>query len=90
MWHFRYLARCLKDIIMQKAIIWSKTNCSYCDQAKQLLTMKGIVFEERKIGSEWTKEQLLEAVPTARSVPQIFLDEQYVGGYNELKQRLTN
>jgi glutaredoxin 3 len=75
---------------MQKAIIWSKTNCSYCDQAKQLLTMKGIVFEERKIGSEWTKEQLLEAVPTARSVPQIFLDEQYVGGYNELKQRLTN
>jgi glutaredoxin 3 len=52
--------------------------------------MKGIVFEERKIGSEWTKEQLLEAVPTARSVPQIFLDEQYVGGYNELKQRLTN
>lgn len=75
---------------MQKAIIWSKTNCSYCDQAKHLLTMKGIVFEERKIGSEWTKEQLLEAVPTARSVPQIFLDEQYVGGYNELKQRLTN
>ena len=75
---------------MQKAIIWSKTNCSYCDQAKQLLTMKGIVFEERKIGSEWTKEQLLEAVPTARAVPQIFLDDQYVGGYNELKQRLTN
>jgi glutaredoxin len=75
---------------MQKAIIWSKTNCSYCDQAKQLLTMKGIVFEERKIGAEWTKEQLLEAVPTARAVPQIFLDDQYVGGYTELKQRLTN
>jgi glutaredoxin len=75
---------------MQKAIIWSKSNCSYCDQAKQLLTMKGIVFEERKIGAEWTKEQLLEAVPTARAVPQIFLDDQYVGGYTELKQRLTN
>ena len=52
--------------------------------------MKGIEFEERKIGKDWTKEQLLEAVPTARSVPQIFLDEQYVGGYQELKQRLTN
>ena len=75
---------------MQKAIIWSKSNCSYCDQAKQLLTMKGIAFEERKIGAEWTKEQLLEAVPTARAVPQIFLDDQYVGGYTELKQRLTN
>lgn len=73
-----------------KATVWSKDMCGYCEQAKQLLTMKGIEFEERKIGKDWTKEQLLEAVPTARSVPQIFLDEQYVGGYQELKQRLTN
>lgn len=73
-----------------KATIWSKDMCGYCEQAKQLLTMKGIEFEERKIGKDWTKEQLLEAVPQARSVPQIFLDEQYVGGYQELKQRLTN
>lgn len=72
-----------------KATVWSKDMCGYCEQAKQLLTMKGIEFEERKIGKDWTKEQLLEAVPTARSVPQIFLDEQYVGGYQELKQRLT-
>ena len=73
-----------------KGIVWSKDMCGYCEQAKQLLTMKGIEFEERKIGKDWTKEQLLEAVPTARSVPQIFLDDQYVGGYQELKQRLTN
>jgi len=73
-----------------KATVWSKDMCGYCEQAKQLLTMKGIEFEERKIGKDWTKEQLLEAVPQARSVPQIFLDEQYVGGYQELKQRLTN
>jgi len=73
-----------------KATVWSKDMCSYCEQAKQLLTMKGIEFEERKIGKDWTKEQLLEAVPQARSVPQIFLDEQYVGGYQELKLRLTN
>ena len=75
---------------MKKAVIWSKDNCQFCDQAKQLLKMKNIEFEERKIGSGWTKEQLLEAVPTARTVPQIFLDEEYVGGFNELKQRLTN
>lgn len=75
---------------MKKAVIWSKDNCQFCDQAKQLLKMKNIEVEERKIGSGWTKEQLLEAVPTARTVPQIFLDEEYVGGFNELKQRLTN
>jgi glutaredoxin len=42
-----------------KAIVWSKYHCSYCDQAKQLLKMKGIEFEERKIGDGWTKEELL-------------------------------
>jgi glutaredoxin len=69
-----------------KAIVWSKNQCPYCDQAKSLLKMKGIEFEERNVQTNWTKEQLLEAVPTARTVPQIFLDEQYIGGFTELKK----
>jgi glutaredoxin len=73
-----------------KAIVWSKYNCPYCDQAKALLKMKGIAFEEKKIGDGYTKEELLEAVPTARTVPQIFLDEELVGGFTELKKRLEN
>jgi glutaredoxin 3 len=72
-----------------KAIVWSKNNCSNCDQAKALLASKGIQFEEKKIGEGWTKEELLEAVPTARTVPQIFLGEEYVGGFPELKQKLA-
>jgi glutaredoxin len=71
-----------------KAIVWSKYQCPYCDQAKALLRQKGIQFEERKIGDGWTKEDLLESVPTARSVPQIFIDEELVGGFTELKARL--
>ena len=70
------------------AIVWSKNQCAYCDQAKALLTSKNIPFEERKIGVDYTKEDLLEAVPTARAVPQIFLDGQYVGGFPELKAKL--
>lgn len=72
-----------------KAIVWSKDHCPFCVQAKQLLDIKEIEFEERKIGEGWTKEQLLEAVPTARTVPQIFLGDEYVGGFTELKQRLV-
>ena len=71
-----------------KAIVWSKYNCPYCDQAKALLNSKGIVFEEKKIGDSYTKEELLEAVPTARSVPQIFLDGELVGGFTELRKKL--
>ena len=73
-----------------KAIVWSKDHCPFCDQAKALLQMKSIEFEERKIdGVNWTKEQLLEAVPTARTVPQIILDDELVGGFTELKKKLT-
>ncbi len=74
-----------------KAIVWSKTPCPYCDQAKALLKQKGIEYEERNITEgTWTKEQLLEAVPTARTVPQIFLNEQLIGGFNELRHHLQN
>ncbi len=72
-----------------KAIVWSKDQCPYCDQAKALLASRNIEFEERNVSQDWTREQLLEAVPTARTVPQIFLDEELVGGFNELRQRLT-
>jgi glutaredoxin 3 len=71
-----------------KAIVWSKYQCPYCDQAKALLTQRGIQFEERKIGDGYTKEDLLEAVPTARTVPQIFLGNELVGGFTELKKYL--
>jgi glutaredoxin 3 len=70
------------------AIVWSKYNCPYCDQAKALLTQKGIKYEERKIGDGYSKEELLEAVPNARTVPQIFLDGNLIGGFTELKQHL--
>jgi glutaredoxin len=74
---------------MTDTIMWSKYNCSYCDQAKKLLQAHDIKFEERKIGDGWTKEELLEAIPTARTVPQIIVNGQYIGGYTELRTFLT-
>jgi glutaredoxin 3 len=72
-----------------KAIVWSKDQCPYCVQAKALLESRGIEYEERNVSQNWTKEQLLEAVPTARTLPQIFLNEEHVGGFNELRKKLT-
>jgi glutaredoxin len=72
-----------------KATIWSKYNCPYCDQARNLLEQRGIAYEERKIGDGWTREDLLEAVPTARTVPQIFLEGKLIGGFTELRQYLN-
>lgn len=69
-----------------KALIWSREYCIYCEHAKMLLDEKGVQYEERKVGKGWTKEQLLESIPNAKSVPQIYLDDQYIGGYTELRK----
>jgi glutaredoxin len=58
-----------------KVVVWSKYNCTFCDQAKLLLGQKEIAFEEKKIG-------------TARSVPQIIIDGKVIGGLLELKEFL--
>ena len=72
-----------------QVIVWSKYHCPYCDQAKALLTQKGIPFEERKIGDGYTKEELLEAIPTARTVPQILIDDKLIGGFTELRKYIS-
>lgn len=69
-----------------KAVVWSKEQCTFCDQAKALLTQKGYDIEEKKIGEGYTREDLLETVPTARSVPQIFINNTYIGGFTELQK----
>ena len=71
-----------------KAIVWSNVGCTWCEKAKGLLEQKGIEYEERSLAKEWKIQQLLEAVPGARSVPQIFVDDKYVCGYDELVDHL--
>jgi glutaredoxin len=68
------------------AVVWSKDNCTFCDQAKALLEQRNIAYEEKKIGNGYTQEQLLEAVPTATTVPQIFVNKNYIGGFTELRR----
>jgi len=71
-------------------IIWSRDNCPYCTKAKALLDNKKISYEERNISNKWTKEQLLEAIPNAKTVPQIFLWGKYVGGYDSLLEYIED
>ena len=74
---------------MTKAIVWSNIGCHFCEMAKDLLKQKGIEYEERNLAKDWKIQQLLEVVPGARSVPQIFVDDKYIGGYDELVKHLN-
>lgn len=77
--------------LTKTSIIYSQENCPACMQAKALLESYGYAVEERKISADgqWTKKLLLDAVPNARSVPQIFVDGVYVGGIAQLRILLT-
>lgn len=69
--------------------IYGKDNCVYCRAAKTLLESKKLQYIEYKVGNDVTKEFLLEIVPGAKTVPQIFHGDEYVGGYEKLVERLN-
>ena len=65
-------------------VIWSKDTCAYCDMAKRLLNQNGLAFEEKKIGYDYTKEDLLNEIPNARTVPQIIIDDKVIAKEKEI------
>ena len=72
---------------IKKIVVWSRDNCPYCVRAKNLLSVKGLEYEERNISEGvWSREQLLEACPGARTVPQIVMDDTVIGGYDKLEE----
>lgn len=71
-----------------KAIVYGKNNCIWCERSKYLLEENSIEFEYRNIEEEPKyREELAEKLPTARTVPQIFLDGEYVGGFTQLNEK---
>ena len=71
-----------------KAIVWSKPACPYCVKAKNLLKSKGIEYEEKNIAEGHKIQDLLALVPNARTMPQIWLNEEHIGGFYELEKKL--
>ena len=76
-----YIFECSRD---QKTVIYTKSNCQYCIMAKALFKQQQIAYDEKVIGENATVEDLLARVPNAKTVPQIWLNENYIGGYREL------
>ena len=75
-----------------KAVVWSQDNCSYCTSAKSMLIKRGYTVEERMIGEghPYSKKDLIDAVPNARTVPQIFINSKYVGNFTDLNKYLND
>ena len=69
-------------------VYWAP-NCKYCEQAKALLAAKGIDYTPIELGVDMSKEYFKMVNPGIEKVPAIFVDEIYIGGFTELKDRLT-
>jgi glutaredoxin len=70
--------------------IYGKENCRYCDAAAKLLEQKSQPFVQLKVERDFTREMLFEMVPHAKSYPQIFYKDEYIGGYEQLVERFQN
>ena len=71
--------------------IYSKDNCSFCEKAKFLLKSKNIEFQELKIGVDITVEEIVKKFPGVRTVTIVVDgDGNYIGGFNELYERVKN
>lgn len=69
---------------MRHFTLYTKPTCPYCVQAKKLIERKGDTYQELVLGKDVDREQLLEKAPGAKTVPQIFLEDELIGGYTEL------
>jgi glutaredoxin len=66
--------------------IWSKPACPYCVKAKNLCEQKGYQYTYKMLDEDFTREELFEKFPTARTFPQITTHGEYLGGYTEFEQ----
>jgi len=69
---------------MSKVVVYSKENCPYCVLAKELLAKRHIAFEEVRIDLDDSKREEMMRLSNRRTVPQIFINNQSVGGYDDL------
>jgi len=64
--------------------IYGKPMCSYCTMAKNLLDREQIPYEYKELDRDFVREDLLTLAPGARSYPQIVINGEVVGGFNEM------
>jgi glutaredoxin 3 len=69
--------------------IFTGPNCAYCTAAKKLLEDRRLAYVERDVGDPAVMAEFRDRLPRQKSLPQIFIDGEHIGSYEDLRLRLT-
>lgn len=69
---------------MANVVIYTKLQCPYCVNAKALLDSKGVTYREIRIDLDEAERETMMRLSGRRTVPQIFINDQPIGGYDDL------
>tara|TARA_X000001036_G_C20472384_1_gene722146 strand:+ start:505 stop:753 length:249 start_codon:yes stop_codon:yes gene_type:complete len=77
-----------------KIEIYSKPACPFCDKAvflaQQVVQESSHTYNKYMLDEDFTREELFEKFPTARTFPQITIDGESIGGYTDFETYITN
>jgi glutaredoxin len=68
--------------------VFTKPDCPFCVQAKDLLSAKGFSYSEFELGKDLTREEFIEKFPDVKTVPYIIVGNNHVGGYKQLLEMI--
>ena len=71
---------------MTNVTIYTGPYCNYCDAAKRLLTRNNVPYKEINVAEvDGAKDEMIKKANGKRTIPQIFFDDQHIGGYDEVR-----
>jgi glutaredoxin 3 len=71
---------------VKSVTIYTGPLCNYCDAAKKLLARNNVEYKEINIATvEGAMEEMIKKANGKRTIPQIFFDDQHIGGYDETR-----
>ncbi len=69
-----------------EVVIFTGPNCSYCQRAKAVLARRNLKYREVDVSVGDGRNEMQRRLPLARSIPQIFIDGEHIGGCEDLEQ----
>lgn len=70
--------------------IWGKPACPHCEQAKRFCEQRNFDYHYKQLDVDFTREEVFETFPGARTFPQIIVGGNKIGGFDKLAEYVEN